>query len=77
MKGERNRLLIEVSELKKMNQQLTAAALDKAKFEGAYLALIEGEVSTDQSDVVEAEKGESADNEPIWKRVGRAIKKRF
>ncbi len=40
MKGERDRLLIEVSELREVNRQLTAAAIDKAKFEGAYNALL-------------------------------------
>ena len=83
MKGERDRLLVEVSELKKQNQQLTAAALDKAKYEGAYMALVEGKLETDQKaetvqgDVVEVEKEGAADNDSIWKRVGRSIRKRF
>ena len=83
MKGERDRLLVEVSELKKQNQQLTAAALDKAKYEGAYMALVEGKKEAEkmggtvQGDVVEVKKEGAADNDSLWKRVGRSIRKRF
>ena len=83
IKGERDRLLVEVSELKKQNQQLTAAALDKAKYEGAYMALVEGKKEAEkmgetvQGDVVEVKKEGAADNDSLWKRVGRSIRKRF
>ena len=40
MKGERDRLLAHVEKLEESNRQLTAAAIDKAKFEGAYNALL-------------------------------------
>lgn len=87
IKDERDRLLSEVMELRKQTVQLSverdAALIEKARFEGAYLALSEGKGSIEQvgeaaqSDVVEAQKEESADTEPIWKRVGRSIRKRF
>ena len=87
IKDERDRLLSEVAELRKQTVQLSverdAALIEKARFEGAYLALSEGKGSIEQvgeaaqSNIVEAKKGKSADTEPIWKRVGRSIKNRF
>ena len=87
IKDERDRLLSEVMELRKQTVQLSverdAALIEKARFEGAYLALSEGKGSIEQvgeaaqSNIVEAKKGKSADTEPIWKRVGRSIKNRF
>ena len=83
-----DQLLVEVNELRRNTIQLSverdAALAEKSRFEGvAMLAMQQGDQvrpmqpESTQGDVVEAEKEKPADTEPIWKRVGRSIRKRF
>ena len=60
IKDERDRLLKELDELRKQNLNLSAALIETSKFEGAYLALVEG-----QGDIEQAQEGETVQGDVV------------